>query len=275
MNSDRAVSALGAALLILALGLPAARPAFGYELFIYRPEPDRGLLSNRGTVVIHGELFGFLLTPSTYPSFTDQSGQVDRWNYGFRDVIYFSPKTRFVAQLLTHDDGHNRTKFDWHFSLRHALADGLVLVVGHDSNHDSDHQSLRLGKPYYENRNYVGLGLPLETDSFYLEPFLWLFHHSNQRVYVDLSGAKIKQEMGLRLAAWVRDRATLSVQVASRASEFLTVGPSFVLDVLLRVPVTNWLELSCGGGLWQDREESALGRKLKYHKYLWGIAIPF
>lgn len=274
MNSDRPVRTLRAVLL-LGLGVLAGAPLSGYELFIHRPEPERGLLSARRTIVVQGEIFGHLLAPSSFPSYTDQTGLVDRWNYGFRNVIYFSPKTRFLAQLLTHDDGHNRTKFDWHFSLRHGLAENLVLVVGHDSNHDSDHQSLRMGKPYYENRNYVGLGLPLATDAFYLEPFLSLFHHTNQRAHVDLSGDKIKQEMGLRAAVWVRDQATLNVQIVSRASELLTVGTSFVLDVLLRVPVADWLELSCGGGLWQDREKSPLGRKLKYHKYLWGIAIPF
>ena len=274
MNSNRPLRALLPAAALIAC-LSAGAPLFGYELFIHRPEPDRSLLSSRRTIVIHGELFGQLLSPSTFPSFTDQTGPIDRWNYGFRDVIYFSPGTRFLAQMVAHDDGHNRTKFDWHFSLRQDLIDGVVLVVGHDSNHDSDHQSLRLGKPYYENRNYVGLGFPMAFESFYLEPFLWLFHHTNQRPYVDLSGDKIKQEMGLRAAVWVRDAATLSVQLASRTPEILTVGPSFVLDVILRVRLADWLELSAGGGLWQDREESPQGRKLKYHKYLWGIAVPF
>ena len=47
------------------------------------------------------------------------------------------------------------------------------------------------------------------------------------------------------------------------------------MPLTVEQPFYVWLELSAGGGLWQDREESPLGRKLKYHKYLWGIAVPF
>lgn len=274
MNSERMNRAFRPALL-MSLLLLGGTTLSAYEFFIYRPEPERALLSNRKTIIIHGELFGQLLAPSTLPSFNDLTGPIDRWNYGFRDVIYFSSGTRFLAQMLVHDDGHNRTKFDWHFSLRQNIADNLVLVIGHDSNHDADHQSLRLGKPYYTNRNYFGLGLPLEFESFYIEPFLWFFHHTNQRTHLDLSGDKLKQEMGIRAAAWIRDAATINIQVVSRAAELFNIGPSYVLDVIIRVPLADWLELSCGGGLWQDRLESPSGRKLKYHKYLWGVAIPF
>jgi hypothetical protein len=274
MNSSRPQRLVLAAFALAPI-LLAGTSLSGDELFIHRPEPERALFSSRRTIVIHGEIFGHLLSPSTFPSFNDGSGPIDRWNYGFRDVIYLSPGTRFLGQMVAHDDGRNRTKFDWHFSLRQDLIESVVLVVGHDSNHDSDHQSLRLGKPYYVNRNYVGLGFPMAFESFYLEPFVWFFHHTNQRSHLDLSGDKIKQETGIRAAVWVRDRATLSVQLASRTPDLFTIGPSFVLDVFLRVRLADWVELSCGGGLWQDREESPEGRKLKYHKYLWGIAIPF
>jgi len=274
MNSNRFMRVLRPAFILSAL-LTAGPPLAGYELFIHRPEPDRALLSNRGTIIIRGELFGQLLAPSTLPSFNDLTGPIDRWNYGFRNVIYFSPRTRFLAQMVAHDDGHNRTKFDWHFSLRQTLIDSVVLVIGHDSDHDSDHASLLQDKPFYTNRNYVGLGFPIEFQSVYLEPFVWFFHHTNQRAYLDLSGDKLKQEMGIRAAAWIRDAATVSVQLVSRTPELFTVGPSFLLDVILRVRLADWLDFSCGGGLWQDREESPLGRKLKYHRYLWGIAIPF
>jgi hypothetical protein len=274
MNIKSAVRAFRPAFLfgtLLFLG-PAL---FGYELFIYRPEPDRALLSSRKTIIIRGELFGHLQAPSTFPSYNDLSGLVDRWSYGFRNVIYFTPRTRFLAQLVTHDDGHNRTQYDWHFSLRQSVYDNLVLVIGHDSNHDSDHTSYRLGKPFYTNRNYIGLGLPVEFESFYIEPFLWFFHHTNQRTHLDLSGDKLKQEIGVRMAAWLQDRATINIQLVSQAGQAFYLGQAFLLDVIIRVRLTDWLELSCGGSLWQDREESPLGLKQKFHKYLWGIAIPF
>ena len=274
MNSKRAVRALRPALLMSSL-LLLGPALFGYELFIRRPEPDRALFSSRKTIVIQGELFGHLQAPSTFPSFNDLTGRIDRWSYGFRNVIYFTPRTRFLAQLVTHDDGSNRTRFDWHFSLRQAVYDNLVLVIGHDSNHDSDHASFNLGKPFYTNRNYLGLGLPVEFESFFIEPFLRFFHHTNQRTQLDLSGDKLKQELGLRMAAWYRDRATVNIQLVSQTSELFDPGQAFLLDVIIRVRLTDWLELSCGGSLWQDRAESRLGLKKKFHKYLWGIAIPF
>jgi len=133
-----------------------------------------------------------------------------------------------------------------------------------------------MGKPFYTNRNYVGLSLPVEFESFAIEPFIWFFHHTNQRTYLDLSGNKLKQEIGLRAATWLRDgRATVSLQLVSQTSELFYLGQAFRLDVIVRVKLADWIELSWGGGLWQDREESPLGLKQRFYKYTWGLAIPF
>jgi hypothetical protein len=111
------------------------------EIFIYRPYLEIDPISFKKKVTVHGDYFGYLIFPGNFPGYTDLSGEEDRFNFGFQNILFFGQRTRFIGQLLTHDDGRRRTKFDWHFSLRHTIFDNLVLVLGHDSNHDSDHQS--------------------------------------------------------------------------------------------------------------------------------------
>ena len=256
--------------------LSAGAPLFGYELFIHRPEPDRSLLSSRRTIVIHGELFGQLLSPSTFPSFTDQTGLIDRWNYGFRDVIYFSAGTRFLAQMVAHDDGHNRTKFDWHFTLRQEIARNLAVFFGHDSDHDSDRGSRLDGRSFYTNRNYLGLSAPFSGEDFLVEPFLRFFlGTTNQRTRLDLSGEVLKQESGLRLGARFGPATTLSLQALIQSSAVFDRARAWLADVCLRLRLTDWLEASVGGGLWRDWDADASGRRQTFSKLFWGIAVPF
>ena len=66
------------------------------------------------------------LSPSTFPSYNDLSGPVDRWNFGFQNYFPITTTTTLMAQLVTHDDGRQRTKFDWHFHLRQVIVDNLV-----------------------------------------------------------------------------------------------------------------------------------------------------
>ncbi len=186
-----------------------------------------------------------------------------------------TPKTEILAQLVTHDDGYNRTKFDWHFSLRQEIGRYLVLIIGHDSNHDSDHQSYINGKPFYLNRNYLGFGVGLATEKFYFEPFTWFFHHTNQRTYLDFSGEKIKQEYGLRLALLLSPEVTLNGQAILQSDVAFARSQTALVDLILRIKLLSWLELSLGGGLWQDLKESRLGQRQSFHKITWGLAIPF
>ena len=104
---------------------------------------------------MHGEFSGHLLYPCTFPSYNNLSGPEDRWSFGFQNFIHITPKTRFLAQLATHDDGKKRAKFDWHFSLRQDFINHLVFIFGHDSNHDPDFQSQLDGRSCYLNRNYL------------------------------------------------------------------------------------------------------------------------
>jgi hypothetical protein len=249
--------------------------ASAYEIFIYRPQKDKKPLAREFQIFVTGEFFGQLQLPCTFPSYNDLSGPEDRWTLGFRNRAYLTESTAILAQLVTHDDGSRRTKFDWHFSLRQNLWENLVIIVGHDSDHDSDHQSFFRGKPYYTNRNYIGVGLPVDEGSFYIEPFVWLFHHTNQRTHLDLSGTALRQEIGARLGAWFADTLGLHVQVVAQSNTFLALGQTYLADILTRLKMTDWIELSVGASIWKDLGLSPGGNQQKFYKFVWGIAIPF
>jgi len=260
----------GLAVLLL---LPPVLP--GYEVFIYRRFDLRENLLEQKKFTVHGELFGQLLSPSTFPSYNDLSGEEDRWNFGFHNYLLISSSTVLHAQLITHDKHGERTKFDWHFSLRQEVARNLALDIGHDSDHDSDHTSTLFGKPYYTNRNYFGVQVPWAEEAFVVEPFLRFFHHTNQRVHLDLSGEKLKQELGLRVGASLGEAVSLSLQVIAQSSRTLGRSEAWLADLVLRARLSGWLEASLGGGLWSDLVRSPLGNKQTYYKLNWGIAIPF
>jgi hypothetical protein len=155
------------------------------------------------------------------------------------------------------------------------VVQGLTLELGHDSDHDSDHTS-RLGdRPYYTNRNYIGIGAPWQGATFMIEPFLRLFHHTNQRPYLDFSGEKLKQELGLRVGAEFGKAASLSLQVVGQSSRAFGRNEVWLADLLLRVRVADWLEATLGGGIWSDILTSPLGNKQTFYKLIWGMAVPF
>jgi len=259
--------------LAIHLLLPPVLP--GYEIFIYHRFDLRQNLLDQKKVVMHGELFGQLLSPSTFPSYNDLSGEEDRWNFGFHNYLLISPGTILHAQLITHDKNGERTKFDWHFSLRQQVVPNLALDIGHDSDHDSDHTSTLFGKPYYTNRNYFGVYLPWAGEVFVVEPFLRFFHHTNQRVQLDLSGEKLRQELGLRVGASLGEAASLSFQLVAQSSRTLGRSESLLADLVLRVRLSGWLEATLGGGFWSDLVRSPLGNKQTFYKLTWGVAIPF
>jgi hypothetical protein len=243
--------------------LLAGREVGGYQIFIFRPLKDKKPLLTLGFVSVHGEFFGQLQAPSTFPSFNDLSGLTDRWNYGFRNTIYFTDTTFLSAQMVAHDDARDRTKFDWHFSLRQYVIDNLVLILGHDSDHDSDHISYLDGKPFFTNRNYLGFGVPYETEDFYVEAFTWFMVN------------RLRQEYGLRLGAWADHRFGLHLQLLFQTSQLFSRGQALLGDLIFRFKLAEWFELSAGGGLWQDLETTRLGNKQTFYKLFWGIAVPF
>jgi len=249
---------------------------YSYLLFIYRPYFEKKPVSRERKITLHGEFFGYLQLPSTFPSYNDLSGMTDRWNYGFRNIIYLTENTVFLAQLLTHDDNHSRTKFDWHFSLRQSLLEGIVLIICHDSNHDSDHMSEVNQSRFYVNRNYIGLGLPSKKGDFYIEPFFWyLLKNTKQKGYLDLSGDSPRYEYGLRVGRWIDDRVGIHFQIFYQKEKFFSRGQTYIADLIIRIRLLNWLELSAGGGIWKDIKTSPLGNKQKFYKLTWGVAIPF
>jgi hypothetical protein len=262
-------------LFLLVLTFLFSVEVMGQEIFIYRPNLEKNTLDKEKKVTLHGEFFGQALLPSTFPSYNDLSGPEDRWTFGFQNIIHFTKNTRFLAQLVTHDDGRQRTKFDWHFSLRQAILDNLVLIIGHDSNHDSDHQSWLHGKLYFLNRNYIGFGLPFNSGFFHIEPFTWFFHHSNQRGHLDLSGEKIKQEYGLRVGYWNPAGLGIHIQVFAQSEEFFSVGQTWIADIYIRFRILEFLEFSAGSRLWKDIQESRLGNRNSFHQIMWGLVIPF
>jgi len=246
-----------------------------YEVFLWRPLSDEEALSRTGRITMHGEIFGSLLAPSSFPSYNDLSGATDRWHYGFQDRIAITPTTLLLGQLLTHDDGTQRTKFDWHFSLRQELIENLVLTIGHDSDHDAEHLSRVRGKPFFTNRNYIAVGMPVAGEAFYVEPFIRFFHHTNLRTFLDMSGEEIAQEFGLRLALRPAPGVDLHGQIFSQSDSLFEIGNDFIADAIVRFRVTGWLELSWGFSLWRDIETSPAGRKQSFHKLMWGVAVPF
>ncbi|MFC2157477.1 hypothetical protein ACFLT9_06535 [Acidobacteriota bacterium] len=246
-----------------------------YPIFIYRPHLNKMALSNNGRITLHGEIFGFLQYPSTFPSYNDFSGEIDRWTFGFQNIIYFTDSTVLLAQLVTHDDGSKRTKFDWHFSLRQQVFENLVLIAGHDSNHDSENQSYLNGKSFYLNRNYIGFGIPFSIGQVYIEPFTWIMHTTNQPGHLDYSGEILKQEYGVRVGFWIQDQVGVHFQMLNQMEDLFSVGQSFLADLIIRVKVAEFLELSLGARMWKDYTESRLGQKLTYYKLLWGVVIPF
>ena len=261
--------------LFAALAALAAGNARATEIFIHRPGLNGSSLAESRKIVLHGDIFFHYLSPSTFPSYNDLSGPADRWNMGFQNYFPITPTTTLMAQMVAHDDGAQRTKFDWHFHLRQALLRNLVVMIGHDSDHDSEHQSYLRGKPYYTNRNYVGIGIPFEGRHFYIEPFTWFFHHSNQRAGLDMSGERLRQEYGLRASLWADEGVSLHLQTCFQTAAAFSRGQAFSGEIIIRLRIVPWLELSLGGSLWADLETTALGAKQSFHKLLWGIAVPF
>jgi hypothetical protein len=253
----------------------SAETLSGYEIFIYRPYKAKNPLFAEKKVTLYGEFFGQLQVPSTFPSYNDLSGPEDRWTYGFRNRIFLTESISFLAQLVTHDDGTQRTKFDWHFSLRIKPIENLVLILGHDSNHDSDRRSRLDGFAYYLNRNYLGFGIPFQLGDVYIEPFTWFLYHTNNKGHLDLSGDNLIQEYGLRVGAWIQERFGISFQIIGQSETFFSLGQAFLADLILRIRLLNYLELSLGSSIWADIQESRLGNKQIFHKLHWGIAIPF
>jgi hypothetical protein len=276
MNSSKPGRTLGLALgLAVVLHLAAAVRLAGYELFIYRQVDKKEAVSLTGRLTLRGEIFGQYQSPSSYPSYNDFSGPIDRWTYGFQDYLLITPTTNLLAQLVTHDRSGGRTKFDWHISLRQELIPSLVLVLGHDSDHDSDHTSYLGGKSFYTNRNYVGVEVPVEGGGLLIEPFVRFFHHTNQRTRLDLSGDKLKQETGLRVGARLGQAVTLSFQALIQSSEVFDLAQAWLGDVILRCRLTAWLEVTLGGSIWQDWGTNPAGGKQTFSKLIWGIAVPF
>ena len=253
----------------------ASETLHGQEIFVYRPYKDKNPLFPDNKLTLHGEFFGQLQLPSNFPSYNDLSGKKDQWTFGFRNRIFITENFSFLAQLVTHDDGSKRTKFDWHFSLRLNPLENLSLILGHDSNHDSDYQSTVDGLAYYLNRNYVGFSLPFQVGDFYFEPFTWLLYHTNHHGHLDLSGEKLLQEYGIRIGAWIQESFGMSLQIVAQSESFFSLGQTFLADLIFRVKLLDHLELSFGGSIWKDIQESRLGNKQTFFKLHWGIAIPF
>ncbi|MFC2170085.1 hypothetical protein ACFLRM_05945 [Acidobacteriota bacterium] len=248
---------------------------YAQEIFIYRPNLDKKPLNREKKITLHGEIFGQLLYPSNFPSYNNLSGPEDRWNYGFQNLIFLTEGTSLLAQLVTHDDGNRRTKFDWHFSIKHQLSEHLVLFFCHDSNHDSDFKSTLNGKPFFINRNYLGFSIPFKSGKLYIEPFTWFLYLTNHRAHLDLSGDKIIQESGIRVSMWLKEKISINFQLLSQSESIFSIGKAILVNLIIRVRLVDYFELSFGAGLWQDLQESPLGNQNKYYKFSYGIVFPF
>jgi hypothetical protein len=77
------------------------------------------------------------------------------------------------------------------------------------------------------------------------------------------------------MGAWWEDRLGLSLQFIGQSEVFFSLGQAFLVDLLLRVKLSDYLELSLGASVWKDLQESRLGNNQKFHKIIWGVAVPF
>ena len=93
--------------------------------------------------------------------------------------------------------------------------------------------------------------------------------------HLDLSGDKVLQEYGIRIGAWIQETFGLSLQIVAQSESFFSIGQTFLADLIFRVRLLDYLELSFGGSVWKDMQESRLGQKQTFFKLHWGIAIPF
>ena len=85
----------------------------------------------------------------------------------------------------------------------------------------------------------------------------------------------VLQEYGIRMGTWIQESFGVSLQFVAQSESFFSLVQTFLADVIFRVKLLDYLELSFGGSVWKDIQESRLGRKQTFFKLHWGIAIPF
>jgi len=256
--------------------LPLAARLAGYEMFVFRRYDRKEAFSLTGRVRLQGDLFAQVQAPSSFPSYNDHSGPADRWTIGFQEQLVITPTTFLVGQLVAHNRGPEFTKFDWHFSLRQEVMSNLVVLFGHDSDHDADHESLLDGKHYFTNRNYFGVEVPVTGADLLVEPFLRFFLGSTrQPTRLDLTGDEISQESGVRLGARFGPSVTLSAQALVQSSAVFNLAQAWLAEVIVRFRLTGWLEATVGGTVWQDWGEDTAGVKQTFSRLSWGLAVPF
>ncbi len=79
-------------------------------------------------------------------------------------------------------------------------------------------------------------------------------------------------------SGWARSsarRPRLSLQALIQSSAVFDLARAWLADLTLRFRLTDWLEASLGGSVWQDWGADAAGRKQTFSKLVWGIAVPF
>jgi hypothetical protein len=251
-------------------GLPSVLS--GYEVFIYRRFDPRENLFDQKRITLHGELFGQLLSPSTFPSYNDLSGEEDRWNFGFHNYLLISPSTVLHTQLLTHDMGGERTKFDWHFSVRQQLIRSLASIWGMIRPRFGPHQHLR-GRPYYSTAITSG-SMCLEAGSL-LSSTLHPILPSHEPDSILTLGRETPSELRPAGRHVPRGVVGFSFQLLPSPAVPSAGSEVWLGDLILRARLAGWLETTLGGGVWSDLIRSPLGNKQTFYKLIWGIAIPF
>ncbi len=164
------------------------------------------------------------------------SGSLDRWNFGFQNIVHFTPTTRFISQLVTHDDGDQRTKFDWHFSLRQTVFENLVFIIGHDSNHDSDHTLYRIC-PILCVLSYIPIADAMSITNHPVRTIalLWL----------TFSTAAIGQSHDNHSAGMSHAQAAAELPTEAGQSAFAAIAEIVVL--LEEDPHTDWSKVNIDG----------------------------
>ena len=90
-----------------------------------------------------------------------------------------------------------------------------------------------------------------------------------------MSGEEVKQEFGLRLGYWFENGIGIHSQIFTQTEDLFALGQTYLATLFIRVRIFKSLEISLGSSIWKDTQESSLGNKDMFYKFMWGIAIPF
>ena len=87
-------------LLIIILLFLSIEKVSAQEIYICRPLLEKDSIFMNKKVTVHGDYFGYLIFPGNFPSHNDLSGEEDRFNFGFQNILFLGKNTRLLVRFL-------------------------------------------------------------------------------------------------------------------------------------------------------------------------------